>query len=102
MSEYKCQYTYDSGNTKDWIGRWEIIDFTDEVTELRVSGRGSSYDIVLGNCNAGNFMCIPGSDKGCALGHWSDVFWNTERIARILNVTDTVTIATGLADFCSS
>lgn len=102
MSEYKCQCTYDSGKTRSWTAKWEIVNLTYEITELNISGRGSSYNIVLSDCSSGNFLCIPDSNLGCALAHWSDIFWNTERLTMILNKTDAVTIATGIYDYWRS
>lgn len=102
MSEYQCQCTYEDGETKTWTARWEIVNLTYECTELCISGRGSSFHVVLGDCISGKFMCIPGINKGCALSKWSDTFWNTERISTILNKTDAVTIAIGLNDFYRS
>ena len=99
MGVFKCQCTSDSGRTQSWTAKWEIVNLTNEVTELRISGRGSSYNIVLGDYSSGNFLCIPDSNLGCALAHWSDTFWNTERISMILNKTDAVTIATGIYDY---
>ena len=99
MAEYKCQCTYDSGRTRSWTATWSIVDSGDEFTELKITGCGSSYHIILGHYSSGNFLCIPDSGLSCPLAHWTDVFWNMERISRILNRTDAVTIATGICEY---
>lgn len=102
MSKYQCQYTYDDGTTKSWTANWEIINLTYESAELCISGRGSSFNVILGDSCSGKYMCIPNINKGCALSQWSDTFWNTERISLILNKTDAVTLAMGIRDFWQS
>ena len=99
MAEYKCQFTYDSGRTRSRTAAWSVVDSCDGFTELKISGRGSSYNIILGSYSSGNFLCIPDIDLGCPLAHWSDIFRNTERIATILNRTDAVTIAAGIYEY---
>ena len=102
MAEYKCQCTYDSGRTRSWTAAWSIVDLNDGFTELKITGRGSAYHIILGGYSSGNFLCIPDIGLGCPLAHWSDIFWNTERISMFLNKTDAVTIATGIYEYWNS
>ena len=67
---------------------------------MRITGRGSSYRVIIGFYSLGCFLCVPEMDMGCPLADWSDLFWNQERIAQSLGQADAVTIATALYDFC--
>lgn len=96
MQTFECIHTYQSGETSKWAGSWEVLQVETDFHELRIQGRGACFDAILGYCSSGNYLCIPSSNVGCALGYWSDVFWNTERISQVLCETDAVTIATAL------
>jgi hypothetical protein len=70
--------------------------------ELRIKGRGSLFDAVIGLSLSGNFICIPQLNFGCALSSLNDINWNTERISAHLTETDAVTIATAIYWFDNS
>jgi len=96
MQTFHCKHTYPSGHTARWDGVWEVLATETDFHELRINGRGSSFDVVLGHCSSGNYLCIPGIDVGCTLGYWSDTFWNTQRLSSLISETDAVTIATAI------
>ncbi|MGL5437662.1 MAG: DUF6618 family protein [Lachnospiraceae bacterium] len=96
METFECTHTYPSGNKRCWTGMWKILSICTDFHELRIKGRGSSFDVVAGYCSTGNYLCIPSINVGCALTDWSDVFWNIERLSQVLTETDAVTIAIAL------
>jgi len=96
MQTFICKHKYPGGHKATWNGSWEILDIGTDYHELRIKGRGSSFDVVLGRCSSGYYLCIPSIDVGCALTFWSDTFWNTERLTPLLCETDAVTIATAI------
>ena len=44
----------------------------------------------------GYFACMPDFDAGCHLVSLNDVFWNTERLTKVLGIVDGVTVAYAL------
>lgn len=96
MQTFHCKHTYPSGRTAKWNGVWEVLATETDFHELLIKGRGSSFDVVLGYYSSGYYLCIPEINVGCALGYWSDVFWNTERLSSLISETDAVTIATAI------
>ena len=102
MKKYPCQYIGDDEYPSSWIGSWELIGAGTDYEEIKISGRGSCYHIVLGYYSRGNYLCIPDIDIGCALASLKDVFWNYERLSRIVGKTDAITISRGLNDFAES
>jgi len=96
MQTFYCMHTYPSGYQSRWSGSWEVLSTEPSVHELRIRGKGSSFDVILGSCCSGNYLCIPQINVGCSLGYWSDIFWNTERMTQVLSETDAVTIANAL------
>jgi len=96
MQTFHCKHTYHNGDSSRWDGSWDILERETDFHELRIRGRGSSYDVVLGECSSGNYLCIPASNIGCSLGHWTDTFWNFERLSSLMNETDAKTIITAL------
>ncbi len=102
MKSYPCKY-FDE-NEKDsvsWVGSWELVGAGTDYEELKIRGRGSSYHVVLGKYSYGNYLCIPDMDVGCSLSFLTDVFWNCERLSRLIGKTDAITISNGLRDYAS-
>lgn len=65
---------------------------------MEVTARGSSFHVIFGSHSHGNYLCIPNWDVGCELADYSDVFWNTERLSRIISYSDAITIATAIKE----
>jgi len=63
--------------------------------ELKIESR-SGFIVVIGKTNCGNFVCIPDYDAGCHLSRLNDLFWNSERIRKIINKVDAITVAHAL------
>ena len=101
MHEFICSGCDEDGVPFSWIGTREITRTSEGCMEMRITGRGSSYRVIIGFYSLGCFLCVPEMDMGCPLADWSDLFWNQERIAQSLGQADAVTIATALYDFCN-
>ena len=63
--------------------------------ELKIESR-SGFIVVIGKTNYGNFACIPDYDVGCHLSALKDSFWNSERLHKIMNKVDAITVAQAL------
>lgn len=93
--EYQCILT--RGKRKDrWSGEIRLICHSDNCYEAEITGRGTYFHIIAGEHRHGNFICIPNHDVGSELSDFQDLFWNTERLSRLLKKVDAVTVANGL------
>lgn len=91
---FECFNKIKNGNEK-WIG---------EIT--RFKNYGSHYEIVIesrsrihvlyGKTEQGAFACMPDFGAGCHLVNPNDIFWNTEKLTRVLGKVDGITVATAL------
>lgn len=93
--EYTCILKRGKGN-ESWNGNIFLLNKTPGQYEARITGRGTSFHVIAGHHQYGNFICIPDHDIGSELSDFSDLFWNTERLSRLLKKVDAVTVATGL------
>ena len=64
--------------------------------ETEIEGRGAYFHILTGQHKYGGYLCIPNHDAGCERSRFSDFFRNRERISRLMQEEDAVTVATGL------
>ncbi len=95
--EFKCVKS--SGKRKVcWNGQINKISGVKENCEMEVTARGSYFHVIFGVHSNGNYLCIPNWDVGCDIADFSDLFWNTERLAKNLNMIDAITIATALKE----
>ena len=95
--EYLCYYQTEE-ETQQWNSQLEVLE-ADEGThfyELEIKGRGSLFHVIIGDYSWGTYICIPNHDVGSALGALSDIFWNRERLSRLINPIDAATVAYGL------
>lgn len=93
MQTFICEHTYSDGDIDSWKVSWEILDAQTDYRKLRIRGKGSSFDVILGYSSSGNYLCIPEIDVGCALALWSDIFWNQKRLSGLMTESDAATIA---------
>jgi hypothetical protein len=56
----------------------------------------SSIMVVFGKTSKGYFALMPDFNVGCHLVNLNDVFWNTERLTKVLGTADGITVATAL------
>ena len=90
MNTFICKH-----KNKSWTG--SISTFKNHGThyEFLIQSR-SSIMVVFGKTSRGYFACMPDFDVGCHLANLNDVFWNTERLTKVLGVVDGVTVASSL------
>jgi hypothetical protein len=53
----------------------------------------SSIDVIIGTSKYGNYVCIPNFEVGCYLFSFDDIYYNTERLSRIIGNVDGITVA---------
>lgn len=99
MRVYECSHTDDDGDMSVWPASWELVGAGENYEELKIRGRGTCYHVVIGCYSNGNYLCIPEIDIGCGLSTLDDVFWNYERLSKLIGTTDAVTISQGLRNF---
>lgn len=96
MVQFICTHTYADGTKNTWKGMATLYRKQGPLAEIQISGRGTSLLVLVGKYSWGRFICIPDIDVGCPLARWDDTFWNTERLSRLMNETDAVTVAQGI------
>ena len=89
--QYICKYA-----GKSWIGTVTECEFKTDLFEIRVNGRESDYYVIVGNYQHGNFICIPSAGISCPMGEHDDVFWNLEKLSKLIGVIDATTIVYGI------
>lgn len=99
MQTFNLKHKYYDGAMDSWKVSWEVLETETDYHKLRISARGSTFDVILGYSSSGNYLCIPDIDIGCALALWSDVFWNTEKLSMLMSETDAATIAAVINHF---
>ena len=71
-----------------------------DVHHITVEYNGNSYSIIFGRYINGGFFSIPNWGVGGELGQFSDTFWNTESLSRVLKSKKAAkTIAMAIAEF---
>ncbi len=90
MNTFICKH-----RKKSWFGSIYRFENYGSHYELTIQSR-SSIIVVFGKTSQGYFACMPDFDVGCHLSNLNDVFWNTERLTRVLGVVDGVTVAYAL------
>lgn len=94
---YHCTDLFsDDDGRRSWNASLEVIGRTGPFFEIRMKGRGSSIHAIVGPQINGSFICIPNYNTGSELAGMEDTFWNTERLAPLIGITDAVTVAQGL------
>lgn len=93
--DFQC---YAKGCTLNrWEGTIHLLR-TGNPCEAEVSGRGSSFHLIVGRHMYGNYICIPNWNIGTELSGLSDTFWNAERLCNYskLKKVDVYTIVAAL------
>ena len=83
---------------QSWTAELSNLSGTPGCYEMYVTGRGSSFHIIFGNYQNGNYICIPGWKVGCDISDLSDTFWNHEQLLGIIGNVDAITISTALKE----
>lgn len=98
MLEFKCMHEFDDGERQDWIGKIEYVKNYGSHYEVKISARGTSNIVILGQYSDGWFLVIPAWDVGTSLSKYlSDINYNKEKLIMITeNEIDGTTIAYAL------
>jgi hypothetical protein len=90
MNTFICKH-----KKKYWSG--QISNFKDYGThyEFMIQSR-SSIMVIFGKTSRGYFACMPDFNVGCHLVNFNDIFWNKERLTKVLGIVDGVTVAYAL------
>lgn len=71
-----------------------------EVHHIGVDFNGNYYSIIFGRYVNGGFCSIPNFGVGCELSNFSDIFWNTESLSKVLkSKREAKVIAMAIAEF---
>lgn len=85
-----------SKEDRHWIGKIETITKRDDGFEATISGKSSSFHMIVGESEWGTYVCIPEWGIGSELATYKDVFWNTESLSRKMSMPDTITVVNGI------
>lgn len=96
---FKCT-SHHNGKTESWNGK--IVYFKDcsNCIEMNIQSR-SFIDVIIGTSKYGNYVCIPNFEVGCYLSSFHDIYYNTERLSRLMGKVDGVTVATAIKSLTS-
>ena len=87
---------------KIWTGEIRLLVHTPCHYEAVINARGASFHVIAGKYQNGNYLCVPNMDLGCELSHFSDTFWNAERIRQHLdNPVDVESLVCGIKALCN-
>jgi len=77
--DYLCKGLSDM-NPDSWNGHVRFLNESNPC-ELEVSARSSTFHIICGQHQYGNYICVPNWGIGTELAALGDSFWNLERIS---------------------
>lgn len=101
--KYNCNHTYENGKKVSWEIEADIVDMSDNTTEIEVSGRGSTFGIIVVECGSNSrFLCVPEVNIGCQMASYTDRLWNLEKLSKKMNETDAATICCALSNIGKS
>ena len=87
---------------KIWTGEIRLLVHPPCHYEAVITARGTSFHVIAGKYQNGNYLCVPNMDLGCELSHFSDTFWNAERIRQHLdNPVDVESLVCGIKALCN-
>jgi hypothetical protein len=96
MIGFDCIQLHDDDSYESWSGQVEIHNAIHPY-EVEVRARDSSFFIILGESTHGHYVCIPDWNVGCPLSTFRDIYWNTERLSRILSPVDASSVASAIS-----
>ena len=91
---FRC-YLRTENSEQSWNGRIRSLRDYGSHQEIVLSSR-SAVTLIVGAYTHGHFLSVPEYGIGCDLAQYDDVFWNRERLSRLLSLVDAVTIAEAL------
>ena len=104
MTKYRVRaitsYYEDNCKIEEWGASVGLIAEHGSHWELDIKGRGSQFNIVVGEYKSGWFLCVPNLDVGTGIAHPADVFYTIEKLSKALdNEVDAHTIARGVQEY---
>lgn len=81
-----------SGQSKIWSAQITSSSIDNNIVDIYVQSR-SSFHIIIGKSQYGNYVCVPNFNSGCYLSTLDDIFWNTEKLVRLIGEVDGITVA---------
>ena len=81
--------------SESWKGRVTSLNSSNGSYELRIESR-SSIHVIVGKIKQGGFACMPDFGAGCHLINLRDIFWNREKLVKVLGKVDGITVAAAL------
>ena len=87
---------------KIWTGEIRLLVHTPCHYEAVITARGTSFHVIAGKYQNGNYLCVPNMDLGWERSHFSDTFGNAERIRQHLgNPVDVESLVCGIKALCN-
>lgn len=92
--KFTCRGSY---GMKPWDGTILPLKLTDPF-EVEVTARGSTFHLIVGHHQYGQYICIPNWNIGTQLASLTDRFWNYERLTAYteLDTVDAYSIVSAL------
>lgn len=97
MELITCNYEDDNHEIHKWFAEIKRIEKYKNYQLIRVEGKGSAIDILVGRTASYNWICLPEMEVASQLSDWSDTFWNWEKLSRLVSPCDAITITNVLA-----
>ena len=99
MIKFRCELIKKNSRKKEyWNGRISNWNDYGNYYELEIKSR-TRILVLLGQSSYGNFACMPDFGAGCHLSELNDIFYNTEKLCRVLGKIDGITVANAIASF---
>lgn len=92
--DFQCKIIRGKSSEK-WSGRVKKIRDFGSHYEMWIESRSSIF-VMFGITSRGYFACMPDFNAGCHLTDFQDIFWNTERLTKVIGKIDGITVATAL------
>ena len=80
---------------ESWDGDIVYLENCTNWIQMNIQSR-SSLDVIIGCSKYGNYVCVPNFEVGCYLSSFDDLFYNTEKLSRLLGEIDGITVATAI------
>jgi len=92
--EFVCNSKTKS-RSESWKGQVVSLNDINGSYELRIESR-SSIHVIVGKTKHGGFACMPDFGAGCHIANFRDIFWNTEKLVKVLGKVDGITVGAAL------
>lgn len=93
---FQCNVSHTCG-PHSWTGTIDLLKQTPASCEAVVRARGTSFHLIAGSYENGNYLCVPGHSIGCDLSRFTDTLWNREQVSRYLNPVDTESLVCAIS-----